>query len=205
MSEQNPSAESPEEQGSFGSVPGTGSASDASEQVGSAPPASETVGSAPPPAGGATADPGAPGPTAPGGPVAPSGPVAPAEAGTADAPASGPSKGANTLAWVLGALLVIVLALGVGWFFARNKVATYNVGDCLSAEANSTADASKVKKVDCSSEGAAVKVVGVVDGLTREQFDASEPPCSAYETAQSALWIGTTGKGKTYCLEPIAR
>jgi hypothetical protein len=229
VSEQNPSADAPEEHGSFGSAPrSVGSPSGDSEQVGSAPSADETVGSAPPPA---PVDPDAPSPAVPPSPFAPAeadvspSPVAPAGAGAAlppnpvqpteaaaapavpaAAPAAAPRKGGpNTLAWVLGGLLIIVLALGVGWLFARNNVTTFKVGDCLSAEANSTSDASKVKKVDCNSEAAAVKVVGVVDGLTRAEFDATEPPCEAYEEAQSALWIGTTGKGKTYCLEPIAR
>jgi hypothetical protein len=189
VSEQNPSADAPEERGSFGSASGSvGSASGASEQVGSAPAADETVGSAPPPAAG---PPGAPPADTPGAP---------------GAPAAEPKKGGNTaLAWIVGAVVVIALALGVGWLFARNNVTTFKVGDCLSAEANSTSDASKVKKVDCTSEAAAVKVVGVVEGLTRAEFDATEPPCEAYEEAQSALWIGTSGKGKTYCLEPVGR
>src|SRR5262245_54022545 len=96
VSELNPSADSAEAPSPFGSAPDTTGSSGASEQVGSAPPAAdETVGSAPPPAAGTPGDTGAPG--------------APAAAET--------KKGNTALAWVVGAVVVIALALGVGWLF----------------------------------------------------------------------------------------
>lgn len=107
---------------------------------------------------------------------------------------------------VVGVVVAAALYLGVNALLNRNSAENAKVGDCLPAAAtdNSSDDASDLDKVDCSSAEAATKVVGIVNGLNRAEFDAAENPCTAYSTAESALWIGKEGRdGTTFCLEPV--
>jgi len=103
-------------------------------------------------------------------------------------------------------VLVVVALIGLGILFNRNSAENAKVGDCLPSAAtdNSSDDASTLRTVDCTSAEAETKVVGIVEGLNRAEFDAADNPCTQYATAESALWIGKTGRdGTTFCLEPV--
>ena len=105
-----------------------------------------------------------------------------------------------------GVVLLVVLALAGLGLLNRNSAENAKVGDCLPAAAtdNSSDDASSLRTVECSSAEADTKVVGIVEGLNRAEFDAADNPCTQYATAESALWIGKSGRdGTTFCLEPV--
>jgi len=124
--------------------------------------------------------------------------------GTAPPPKKSPLRA--LLLSIGGVVLLIVVALAGLALLNRNSAANAKVGDCLPAAAtdNSSDDASTLKTVACTSAEAESKVVGIVEGLNRAEFDAAENPCTQYATAESALWIGKTGSdGTTFCLEPV--
>ena len=219
MSEQNSPGEPAHAQSSFGSAPDTPPAPAVSEQFGSAPPHSgpapeytQQFGAAPGAGAGSQA---AATDAAPSQTVASETAVDPAGSetvGTAPpppVPAPAPEKKRRTgsiVLQVVGVVAILAIAALLGLFFRMRSTVTFSVGDCLDSQATSTSDAAKTKKVECSSDAAVVKVVGVVDGLTRAQFEApGNAPCGQYPSAASALWIEDKGesKGRTYCLEPV--
>jgi hypothetical protein len=126
--------------------------------------------------------------------------------GTAPPPKKSPIR--SLLIGVIGVVVAVAVLFGVGQFLNRDKAENAKVGDCLPAAAtdNSSDDASDLNKVDCNSNEAVSKVVGIVQGLNRAEFDAAENPCTQYATAESALWIGKAGQdGTTFCLEPVTK
>jgi hypothetical protein len=133
-----------------------------------------------------------------GGPVPP-----PAPTGETGAAPKQPSKGRGVVKRIIGALavLAIITVGGIAWKYINGDPATANVGSCLIE-----AEAEDMKTVDCTDPKAAHKVVGKIDGKTEADFNASDNPCSAYATAESALWGGEKGsKGYILCLEPVKK
>lgn len=80
------------------------------------------------------------------------------------------------------------------------------VGSCLAGDTLDSASARPVNNmeiVDCSASNAKYKVVGVVPGKTKAQFNAENDTCDAYPSAKSELWEGTSsGSGVVLCLAP---
>jgi hypothetical protein len=152
-------------------------------------------GEAPAPYPGGQAPP--PGPY-PGGPVPP-----PAKKG-----------GAGKIIGIIVGVVVLLIALCVGggaFLFnkAKSDPANAKVGNCLAGETMDSTTAkpvNNIKVVDCNASDAKYKVVGVVENKTETQFNTDDKICSAYSTAESALWQGTAGKaGSVLCLEPIKK
>ncbi|NUR26989.1 MAG: hypothetical protein HOV83_14295 [Catenulispora sp.] len=104
---------------------------------------------------------------------------------------------------VIGA---VVLVIAGGWFaykyFSGNITAkTPTVGECVTA-AKSDSDVDNVKIVDCGAANAADKVVGVLNGQSYSAFQAAENPCTAFPTAESAIFYGKEKDGFVLCLVP---
>ena len=105
--------------------------------------------------------------------------------------------------------IVIVVALLIGgWWFNRDKVTNAKVGDCLpqSALTEQMTDASDTKTVDCTSNEAVVKIVGIEHNKKSEGLENDPATCAQWDTADQFLWLGEPGKsGDVFCLEPISR
>ncbi|WP_027341869.1 LppU/SCO3897 family protein [Hamadaea tsunoensis] len=127
-------------------------------------------------------------------------------------PPQEPSRG-KAIAKGIGAALLwrliigaVVLVIAGGWFaykyFSGNITAkTPTVGECVTA-AKTDADVDNVKTVDCNSPDAADKVVGVLNDQSYSSFKASDNPCTAYPTAESAIFYGKDTNGFVLCLVP---
>jgi hypothetical protein len=113
-----------------------------------------------------------------------------------------PSKGRGVAKRIIGALAVfaIIAVGGIVWRYLNGDPATANVGSCLIE-----AKAEDMKTVDCTDSKAAYKVVGKIEGKTEAEFTASDNPCTAYATAESALWGEEGSKGYILCLEPVKK
>jgi hypothetical protein len=110
---------------------------------------------------------------------------------------------------LLGAVCVVVVVL-VAVNLLGDRVQNAAVGDCLPAAALDPAFAndSSVKKVDCASDQADTRVVGIVPDTTQAEYEASTQGelCAAFPTTEAVLWIGAEGGGgKLFCLEPVRR
>jgi hypothetical protein len=143
----------------------------------------------------------------PGGPV----PPAPYPGGPVPPPAK---KNTGKVLGIVGGVIVVVIAacIGIGVFAfnsAKKDPANAKVGNCLAGQTMDSTTAqpvNDVKIVDCTSTDAKYKVVGVVENKTESQFRTDDKICSAYTTAESALWQGTPGKsGSVLCLEPLKK
>jgi hypothetical protein len=115
-----------------------------------------------------------------------------------------PSKAKGIVKRIVGAVVAVaVLAVG-GWIF-RNLTgdpSTADVGDCM--EAGSSAE--DISTVKCDDPKAKYKVAGRIEGKTEAEFNASENPCTAYPTAESAFWSGKRNRsGYILCLEPVKK
>ncbi|HEX7743673.1 MAG TPA: hypothetical protein VF462_00190 [Micromonosporaceae bacterium] len=114
-----------------------------------------------------------------------------------------PSKGKGVIKRLIGALAVflIVTVGGLAWKYFNDDPATAKVGSCLI-----DGPADDMKTVDCAEAKAVHKVVGKIDGKTEAQLNAGGNPCTAYPTAEIALWGGEKGrKGYILCLEPVKK
>ncbi|RZU32415.1 LppU/SCO3897 family protein [Blastococcus saxobsidens] len=115
--------------------------------------------------------------------------------------AGGPQKG-STLKKVLpivgGVVVLGVAASAFGLFGAGEP----EVGDCIKG-----AMGEDVETVDCGSDEAEAKVVGVDEQeMTYDEFMATGMLCTEFATAQSAIWYGPEDEnadGKIYCAEPV--
>jgi hypothetical protein len=128
---------------------------------------------------------------------------APAPAGGMGPAPKAPSKAGGVAKRIV--MYVVVAAVvglgGLAWKYFSGDPAVAKVGDCLIEAA-----ADDMKTVDCTDAKAAHKVVGKVDGKTEAEFKASDNPCTAYPTAENALWGGKEGsKGYILCLEPVKK
>lgn len=76
------------------------------------------------------------------------------------------------------------------------------VGDCVKGGFGGT----EVESVDCESDEAENKVVGIEENeMTYDEFMENEV-CTDFESAMSALWYGPPGEdedGTVYCAEPV--
>lgn len=145
--------------------------------------------------------------------------AAPAAAGSQFTPAPAPAapeaveppkKSGGVVKKIIGLVIVagIVIAVKVGlgaglgelWANITGDVTTASVGDCV----NDWTDVNDAKVVDCSDPAAKSTVVGIVeDKFTETAFSAqlaAGNPCSAFPTADSAIWVGGKGTGDVWCL-----
>lgn len=85
---------------------------------------------------------------------------------------------------------------------ARNRdMDGAKVGDCVSAYAK--LDDARV--VDCASEQAVHRVVGVLVGRTETQIGV-DTLCTAFPPAEYVVWIGREdGRGDAWCLAPVTK
>lgn len=115
-----------------------------------------------------------------------------------------PSKARGAGRRIVGGLVgaAVVFGGGIAWKYISGDPETAKVGSCMIE----TAKADDMKTVDCNDPKAAHKVVGKVEGMTEATFKATDNPCTAYPTAESALWGSEKGgKGYVLCLEPIKK
>lgn len=111
---------------------------------------------------------------------------------------------------ILGVIIIAAVVIGFKfglrevWDNITGSVTTAKVGDCIS---DSTKNVDDAKVVKCDAAEAKNKVVGVVeDKFTSVEFDKSDNPCTAFATAENAIWVGKgTSKGDVWCLEPIKK
>ncbi|GGJ99726.1 hypothetical protein GCM10010123_32090 [Pilimelia anulata] len=104
-------------------------------------------------------------------------------------------------------LAAVVLAAAVGWQVARHL--TYEpepraaVGECLVGE-----QPKAMKKIACGDGAARWRVLGKVDQITEQQFNASNTICAAYPAAEYTFWEAADrdgARGYALCLGPIKR
>jgi hypothetical protein len=137
-----------------------------------------------------------PGPdhTAPGQPGTPEGAWAPQ-----NDPQAQPEKKSSTKKWA--SLAGTVVVVGVGGAYALTGgfgIGDPKVNDCVHMKSESDFEV-----VDCDSGDADLKIVGTEDEKkTEADFMADPASCSAFETAEAALWASgsmITEKGTVYC------
>lgn len=110
---------------------------------------------------------------------------------------------------ILGVIIIAAVVIGFKfglrevWDNITGSVTTAKVGDCI----NEFQNVDDAKVVKCDAAEAKNKVVGVVeDKFTSVEFDKSDNPCTAFATAENAIWVGKgTSKGDVWCLEPIKK
>ena len=96
-----------------------------------------------------------------------------------------------------GVVVAGVVGVGALGMFGMGEP---EVGDCVKG-----ATGTDVETVDCSSDEAEAKVVGVEkEEMTYSEFMANDV-CLDFASAQSAIWYGTdeAQDGTVYCAEPV--
>jgi len=119
-----------------------------------------------------------------------------------------PAKKKFSIVRIVVPIVIVGALLIAGWWFQRDKVQDAKVGDCLpqSALTETMTDASDTKTVDCSSNTAVVKIVGIEHNKKSEGLETDPNTCKDFATADQFLWLGEPGKaGDVFCLEPISR
>ena len=136
---------------------------------------------------------------------APSGPPAPRFTDSVPAMPKKKSRRGLVIGIVLGAVFLIVLCLGIGLVLVLqvNSTAAENaaVGDCLSGNTEGDAlDASKVRKVDCGSADATLKVTARIDNKK-----AAEGEAACGKDADFVFWSGPRDgePGTVLCLQRL--
>ncbi|MFB9908065.1 LppU/SCO3897 family protein [Allokutzneria oryzae] len=95
-------------------------------------------------------------------------------------------------------IVVPLVAVGAGVYFYLNSAGNAKIGDCLAdgADANSP-----MRKVDCGAQ-ADYRVVGRVEGKTRDEANESKL-CQSFPATEVVYWEGGSGStGNVLCLEP---
>jgi hypothetical protein len=178
VSEENPSSQAEQPAQSFGAAPsgqqsfGAAPAPGGQETFGSAPAGHETIGSAP------AAFPPPP-------------------------PTPAPGRRNNSWVRIVAALAGLAVLAGVGWFLSRGAAENAKVGSCFDASmlTEKLTDASSAKTVDCKSDKAKYRVVGIIDDKTSSELDPNVN-CAPWQSAVAAIWLGKDGeKGKIFCVE----
>jgi len=115
-----------------------------------------------------------------------------------------PKKSRSGLIRILFVVVVLVAAGGYAafrYFSGDITIKTPKVGECVTAAATDK-DVDQVKIVGCGDAKAADKVVGVLNDQKYSAFKASENPCTAFPTAESAIFYGPENSGFVLCLVP---
>jgi hypothetical protein len=132
---------------------------------------------------------------------------APGQPGTPDgawaAPQAEPEKKSNAKKWASLAGTVVVAGVGGAYFLTGGfGIGDPKVDDCLHMKSESDFEV-----VDCDSSDADAKVVGIEDKkLTEDEFMADPASCSAFPTAEGAVWFQNgmiTEKGTVYCVAAL--
>ena len=132
------------------------------------------------------------------------------------APGAGPvagdvlatAKPAKSRGWLKFALRIVIVPVvllvgGLVWSLATGDPELAKQGDCLLGQ-----NADDMKIVGCDDATAEWTVVGKIDNVREETFNASEEDtsCTGYPTATASFWSGTKGgNGDVLCLEPITK
>jgi hypothetical protein len=119
-----------------------------------------------------------------------------------------PAKKKFSIVRIAVPIAIVVVLLAVGWWFQRDRVQDAKVGDCLpqSALTEKMTDASDTKTVECSSDKAVVKIVGIEHNKKSDGLENDVNTCKDFPTADQFLWLGEPGKaGDVFCLEPISK
>ncbi|MBT8227954.1 MAG: hypothetical protein HKP61_22765 [Dactylosporangium sp.] len=99
----------------------------------------------------------------------------------------------------LAVLAVVVVVGAVALWLSRDEPAKAAVGDCLTGQS-----ADELKNVACDDSAATFKIVGKIDEMTQDEWQAKDDPCPDFPTAESSYWEGEAGKtGYVLCLEPV--
>lgn len=112
--------------------------------------------------------------------------------------------------WMISAAVVVALiALGVGAVTARfvleqieQDASRATVGDCLDA----ASDPNQLRRVECSSPEAAWTVVHRASNVSERNFSIPEirqQLCDPAPDWKSAFWIARDGAGELLCLAPV--
>jgi hypothetical protein len=111
----------------------------------------------------------------------------------------------NTRQIVRGIGVVVVLAaIGVGWFLSAGSAGSAAVGECLKDSGGDS-----MEKVECGTPEAAYRVVARIEDKKSNEAEAA---CAEFESATSIYWEGERrrfqsadeAKGAVLCLEPTA-
>jgi hypothetical protein len=117
--------------------------------------------------------------------------------------AEAPAEKTGAKKWLsIGGSVVVagVLAAGAatGWF----GIGDPKVGDCVAFSGETDWNVT-----DCGADDAEAKIVGIQDEKqTEDEFMADDSSCSAFETAEGALWLSgsmITEKGSVYCVASL--
>jgi hypothetical protein len=136
---------------------------------------------------------------APGQPGTPHG----ASAASPDASQAQPEKKSGTKKWASLAGTVAVLGVGAAYTLTGGfGIGDPKVDDCVHLKSEEDWEV-----VDCDSGDADATVVGIEEKkLTEDEFMADPASCSAFETAEGALWFQNgmiTEKGTVYCVASL--
>lgn len=132
---------------------------------------------------------------------------APGQPGTPDsawaAPQAEPEKKSGAKKWISLAGTVVVAGVGGAYFLTGGfGIGDPKVDDCLHMKSESDFEV-----VDCDSADADATVVGIEDEkLTEDEFMADPATCSAFPTAEGAVWSQSgmiTEKGTVYCVAAV--
>ena len=106
-----------------------------------------------------------------------------------------PAKPKRKVLSIIGGLVAAVVVFGVLSTFLGGDP---EVGECVKAEGFND-----ISTVDCDSDEATLKIIGVGDEMTGDEFDATpgEELCADFPEATDVLWYGSTddGDGTVYC------
>jgi len=132
---------------------------------------------------------------------------APGQPGTPDsawaAPQAEPEKKSGAKKWISLAGTVAVAGVGGAYFLTGGfGIGDPKVDDCLHMKSESDFEV-----VACDDSNADAKVVGIEDKkLTEDEFMADPATCSAFPTAEGAVWSQSgmiTEKGTVYCVAAV--
>jgi hypothetical protein len=116
-------------------------------------------------------------------------------------PLPGQPEKKSPLKKVLGIAVPVVVVGGLG--IAR--LGLFGAGDPEVGDCIQETGATSFEVVDCGSDEAQYKVVGIEDGeQSYGDFQNDPDSCVRFATAEVALWTGADGElGSVYCAEPL--
>ena len=118
-------------------------------------------------------------------------------------PQAEPAKKSNTKKWASLAGTVVVVGAGAAYTLTGGfGIGDPAVNDCIHMKGETDFEV-----VDCGSDDADAKVVGIEDEkLTEDEFMADPESCADFADAEGAIWSVSgmiTEKGTVYCVAAV--